>query len=308
MIWDLSGALAPSPSTCPDDARREPPGWRSSARSTAARRACVAALALFALACTPGGDRGARADSAASGAGVGPNAGGDDVADDAEADDSLTAPDDEALIVPAWAPDFQGDTAKLDLADPWWALRMNAGAFTLARRPVTLRKTRDVCEEDESASAPGLPRITVADSSVVLLFSGVDGLQEGPVVTGRVLGRAAHDILADPNDFVGAPSDSARAVFRADTLRFVGAPHGEGGFRVELTSLGASQVLYSADAQDEGGWSVRWVGDLNRDDLPDVLLDATNKYSVDVTLLYLSERRDGKPAWQEAAAYEHVGC
>jgi hypothetical protein len=275
-----------------------------------ARLVSLALLASVAVACSPSAaTTRTAADSSRAGGShrLSPSGAAPSDSDMLEADEELT-PDSEAVMVPAWAPDFQDDTAGLDVASPWWALRFKGRAFALGRLPVSVVRTRDVCEEDPSASAPGIPKIATRADSVVLLLWGVSGLTEGPVTAGHVLGHDDGYVFSDPEAHPALVLDSARATFGADTLRFRGTRHGETGFRIELTAAGASQVLYSTDWQDEGSWAVRWVGDLNRDGLPDVLLDATEKYSVDVTLLYLSERREGQPAWAQIAAYEHVGC
>ena len=87
-------------------------------------------------------------------------------------------------------------------------------------------------------------------------------------------------------------------------------PNGDqpGQYRVELTLGDLHFELHTDQWHGDGHWLVRWVGDLNRDGLPDVLLDASYKYSVYTTRLFLSRETAGQVAFTQAARLEHTAC
>ena len=53
---------------------------------------------------------------------------------------------------------------------------------------------------------------------------------------------------------------------------------------------------------------VRWIGDLNRDGVPDLLVDASYKYSVHTTRLFLSRTTGGQIEFAEVGRFERTAC
>jgi hypothetical protein len=72
-------------------------------------------------------------------------------------------------------------------------------------------------------------------------------------------------------------------------------------------TLGDEQFRLRTDPwHGDGHWSLRWIGDLNRDGWPDLLLDASYKYSVHTTRLFLSNATAGRVDFVEAARFERT--
>lgn len=68
-------------------------------------------------------------------------------------------------------------------------------------------------------------------------------------------------------------------------------------------------MLHREEWRGDGDWRVRWIGDLNRDGRPDLLVDASFKYSVFRTRLYLSSLAgDGQLELAEWATTTRVAC
>ena len=211
-----------------------------------------------------------------------------------------------AVMLPDWAKDWQGDTAALNATGPWLGLVLGREGPQLAHVGVRRERVEDVCFSTDSAKA-WTDGLTIERSNAAIALLGEPRLTPGPVVAGIVLDNGDFDAFSDPNERARHVPDSARAVFGRDTLRFDAVPYAE-GFRVVLRWRDVEEVLYEAEFQDEGSWNVRWVGDLDRDGVPDVLLDATQKYSVDATWLHLSAGATHPGRWRVAARYGQAGC
>lgn len=210
------------------------------------------------------------------------------------------------VMLPSWAAEWQGDSTALGATTPWLGLVLEGAGASLAPVPVRRFAVEDVCFSEDTTKT-WTDRLEADRPGVVLALWGESGLVAGPVAAGQVLDQGEFGAFSDPNDGGRVAPGGVRAVFRDDTLRFREEPVGD-GFRVVVRWRGADEVLYETEHQDEGGWNVRWVGDLDRDEVPDILLDATRKYSVEVTWLHLSGGTSHGPRWRAVARYAHSAC
>ena len=111
---------------------------------------------------------------------------------------------------------------------------------------------------------------------------------------GRVRTAFVDDTEAGESERVEVPWDEITVVVQ----RVIDGPRSDqaGQYRIEL-QVGAERYhLHSDQYHGDGHWRVRWIGDLNGDGWPDLLLDASYKYSVNTTRLYLSRADNGRPA------------
>jgi hypothetical protein len=102
-------------------------------------------------------------------------------------------------------------------------------------------------------------------------------------------------------------------VFRMDAtyqLRTFAEGNGMENYRVEwVVAQGKSenQVLAAADFMDDALMHVHWVGDLNGDGMPDLLLNTSHKYSYSQLVLFLSSAREGD-ILHRAASFRYTAC
>lgn len=185
-------------------------------------------------------------------------------------------------------------------ADPvgdWFVLFLRENTHVLAELPITIRAFQDSCIDDSPGQESGRS-IEVPDTdSVVMLVRGIDGLVPGAVVS------ATYPV--DHYDYEFAESLSLDWSNRQLSLRPVRVGD---GFRVELVDALQTNVLYITDWTDEGSWALRWAGDLNRDGGLDILLDATHKYSVFTTRLFLSRDSPEGLSYEQIATLTHAAC
>lgn len=183
-------------------------------------------------------------------------------------------------------------------ADPggaWFVLFRREERYFLEELPIVVGAFHDSCVDDSAGQRSGRS-IEVPDvDSVVMLVRGVDELLPGEIV------NATYPV--GDYDF----DDSLQIGWQNRLLWRRPARVGD-GFRVELVDTTQTHVLYMTDWSDEGSWALRWAGDLNRDRILDILLDATHKYSVFTTHLFLSRTTAGSPSYEEVATLTTTAC
>jgi len=187
-----------------------------------------------------------------------------------------------------------------DPSGTWWVLYRPSETPTLEALQVVVRPIRGC--GDEATDEPSGRAVTVSQArEPILMVRGLPDLSGGPVRTAFVNERGTGE----------ASRVELQWGDQQVTLRHLAAPPLEdrpGRYHVELT-VGAQRFeLHTVQWHGDGHWLVRWVGDLNRDGLPDVLLDASYKYSVHTTRLFLSRATAGHIEFTEAARFEHTAC
>jgi len=185
-------------------------------------------------------------------------------------------------------------------AGTWWVLHRPTSTPILEELPVVVRAVPgcdDQTPNEQSGRAVTVPRAR----EPILLVRGDVALSAGPVRTAFVDQGGTGDA-----EQVEARWGDSPLLIRHLTTPPAGDQPGQ--YRIELTLGDRHFELYTDQWHGDGHWLVRWIGDLNRDGLPDVLLDASYKYSVYTTRLFLSRESAGRVEFTEAARFEHMAC
>ena len=177
----------------------------------------------------------------------------------------------------------------------WWVLHQPAAGTALESLNIRVTRFSDLCGDGQAKQQRGRS-VSVPDAeNAILLLRGAVGLSTGSVRTAFL------------TDGVSGGADSVTTRWNDDS---VVVRHLVESYRynVEMTVGSRTLPLHSDEWQGDGQWMVRWIGDLNRDGWPDVLLDASHKYSVYTTRLFLSAAgKDGVEMF-EAATLTHSSC
>lgn len=193
--------------------------------------------------------------------------------------------------------EFSPSEGPADVAGAWWVLHDSGAGIALTSTGIQVTDVPSCADDspdaqpDRSASVPGAP-------NPIMLIRGVPGLEAGPVRSAfrddGMTGEAARIELA---------WDGGPVIVRHLTQE----PSGDqpGLHRVALTIGDRDVDLLEEQWQGDGHWRLRWMGDLNRDGYPDLLVDASYKYSVYTTRLFLSQ---GRTAYTEMATFSHTSC
>lgn len=199
-----------------------------------------------------------------------------------------------ALLLPG--DEYTASDLPANAGGNWFVLARGEDSHVLEELPVAIETLHDACLDDSPEQRSGRSvRVPDADHAVMLV-RGVDGLVLGSVVSATYPDRDSHKF----DDALSLAWSNKRLALRPVRV-------GD-GFRVELVDAQQVDVLYTTDWTDEGSWALRWAGDLNGDGVVDVLLDATHKYSVFTTRLFLSRKdRDGH-SYEEVATLTTTAC
>ncbi len=154
------------------------------------------------------------------------------------------------------------------------------------------------CGGEQTGRAVSVPGV----NDPILLVRGRPALRAGPVRTAF----PAEGIAGHAKRIEVPWGDRPVIVHHVADLPVGDQP---GVYRIELTMGDRRFRLHEDQWHGDGHWRVRWIGDLNRDGWPDLLVDASYKYSVYTTRLYLSSPGvDGRFEIGEAATFTHTAC
>ncbi|MFO7527320.1 MAG: hypothetical protein R6W86_00735 [Marinobacter sp.] len=183
----------------------------------------------------------------------------------------------------------------------WFVLHRPDGETVLEASNVVVRPFH-TCGDERPEEQRGRAVTVSAISDPVLLIRGHPELRPGPVRT-----EFQDDGVSGEAKRVEATWGDEKLILRHIVDQAIDDQPGR--HLIELT-LGDLQFPLHADAwHGDGHWRVRWIGDLNRDGWPDLLLDASYKYSVYTTRLYLSSPgADGGLEITEVATFTHTAC
>jgi hypothetical protein len=186
--------------------------------------------------------------------------------------------------------EFSADEVRPDAPGTWFGLYVTEDASSVRPVEVAVREIPSPCLDETPAGRSGRA-VSAGDPAPLLLMRRVPNLVPGDLSLVARLSPASGDRVE--GRFGGRP-----IAVRSSPL--------SDGFRLDLDYDGQTRVLFATDWQDEGWWRVDWIGDLNGDQLPDVILRATHKYSVHVVRLFLSQRP--APGIAEVATFIHTAC
>ncbi len=189
-----------------------------------------------------------------------------------------------------------GSEVPLNADGPWWAICSAGARRELKRVTVSVSTVFDAMIDQEGQPTGARLEIRGCDAPLALLRN-----------VPRLAARSLPEGTASP----------VRS--GAVDLRFGGKPfairqmaQGGSGYRLEYSTGGRAQTLYatdevSADLPATDLWSVAWIGDLDDDGKPDLLLNATNHYNVSQVSLFLSGAAPPGSLLKLVASFTTVG-
>lgn len=191
----------------------------------------------------------------------------------------------QELLVPGGP--YEAGAVPADARGEWLGLVTGDGADRLEPVRVSMENVMEECTG--SPGAARLVRVSGAREPLVLL-RGVPGVRKGAVIPGS---------LAPPVDW----RQPQEGTFGGRPFLLREERVGE-GFRLRYAWGQALETVFETEFEDEGHWAVLWLGDLNRDGWPDLLLQADGKYSLQTTRLLLSR----KGVLEEIATFGVAAC
>lgn len=196
--------------------------------------------------------------------------------------------------------EYHASELPADMTGRWWVLHRTGDAVSLASLEIVVEPRAGCSDEDPNRPGGRLVRVSHARNPILIL-RGLPELTAGPVRT-AFLDRDGTGV----EPVVEAQWGEQRMVLRHTAE----LPSGDqpGRYWVAVAIDERRYELRTDQWHGDGHWRVRWIGDLNRDGAPDLLLDASYKYSVHTTRLYLTHQADGRLQFDEVSQIEHTAC
>jgi len=213
--------------------------------------------------------------------------------------------------------EFHGDEPIARNGERWLSLRVEGNHATLQPERLQVTSVEDPIK-DQPGQRTGLKVSAGNDDNVVVFLRG-DGLRDGAIDSATV--APAQDTPETLPRY--AISFNGRA-YRIDTectpqprqddveqeqFRCVLTLHGDGEADILAEVPGyAASGSQRVSLGDEGGVTLLFAGDLDRDGRLDLILDISEHYNVSRPTLFLSSGLRGHGLLQVQARYESTGC
>lgn len=186
---------------------------------------------------------------------------------------------------------YEASAVPADARGEWLALVVGDGSDRLTGVRVSVESVTEEC-----TGTPGAARLVRVNGGTppLVLLRRVPGVREGAVTAGT---------LAAPQDW----REPRQGMFAGRSFVLREERVGE-GFRLRYSYRTALETVFEAPTEDAGYWDLLWLGDLNRDGWPDLLLQADGKYSLQTTRLFVSRIRRGVGVLEEIAVFGITAC
>lgn len=186
---------------------------------------------------------------------------------------------------------YEASAVPPDARGEWLALVVGDGPDHLAPVRVSVVSVREEC-----TGSPGAARLVRVDGhpEPLVLLREVPGVRAGAVASGT---------LTPPRDW----REAREGTFAGRPFLLREERVGE-GFRLRYAWRNALETVFETEQEDEGYWNLLWLGDLNGDRWPDLLLQADGKYSLQTTRLLVSRVRGGAGVLEEIATFRIAAC
>lgn len=197
----------------------------------------------------------------------------------------------------------------------WLGLFKSAdGAYYIADTRVTIQQDFDPVLDEDSTQASGWLVTPEIKDTTIMLVSKV-ALQKGVVVPVPIPAHVKDDRMVPGDTMVfryGGDHTYRLSVTgkkqRANELDTWSVSD----YRMSVTAMkggrAVTQLLINSPHNDDSIPSIIFIGDLDGDQVPDLILNATNNYNAYVPTLYLSKGAGEGQLYRIVAQHVSVGC
>lgn len=200
--------------------------------------------------------------------------------------------------------EFHGDEITAKSGERWLGLFPTPGGFELSPAMLKVETVLDPVIDQNPKIMTGKKVSVNRARKPLFLLKRADFLR----------GNAVKTVFAGTeNNLVNGESVDLRLDGKNYKLKVVSDDPTPMGYVVAnsklILSTGAkSQVIFSVEVPNDGGWSLLWAGDLDGDGKLDLYMDLHNNYNSSQHRLFLSSHASRKNLVKEVAEFTSVGC
>ena len=192
----------------------------------------------------------------------------------------------------------------------WYGIFQNADGYYIDTARVVIKRAMDPIADDKGGKITGWQVQTANSDTSLLLFAGVNGLEK----------RQIKDISLRKKEI--QPGDSVTYVYNGITYTLFatgdkvqeepGAPVTVSNYRLFIKAIinGTEriQMLVAARGFDDRMTGIMFAGDIDGDNIPDLIINTSNHYNVTAPALYLSKPAGGNDVLKLMGWHVSVGC
>ena len=205
----------------------------------------------------------------------------------------------------------EDEVRKEDRSRNWYGIFQNSNGYYLDTTRIVTKRAHDaVVDEDEGKAAGWQVKTTNSDTSL-LLFAGVNGLEKRQI---KEVNLRKKEVL---------PGESVTYTYNgiAYTLYATGNKHKESAnsdsyivnnyqlfIKTTINGTERTQLLVSSRRFDDEMIDILFAGDIDGDNIPDLIINTSYHYNAIVPTLYLSKPADSKDVFKVMGWHVSVGC
>jgi len=198
---------------------------------------------------------------------------------------------------------FHGDEVSAKSGEKWFGVFPEKDGFELVETVIKVSLFEDPIVDDEGEKT-GKEVTTDKKETPLFLVKGVSGLKQGRVqtiFTGSLFLEPGQHLVLKLND-----QDQFHFSASAGRKTEDGSAR---DYKIELRHGEISQTIVSMPATDSDGQpALLWAGDIDRDGKPDLLMDLTHHYNMEIYTLFLSSKAGKGELVEQVAEFVSVGC
>lgn len=189
----------------------------------------------------------------------------------------------------------------------WLGLYYENGKYVLRPASLQVNTVEDPIVDNEGMMSGR--EVVAADANAIFLLTGLDKVMAGEVDTAvfsRTTLAANKELIYSFNGrdyLIQSYGDSTLASTGEYSYSNYGwkAVGRKNGKKIE-------QLLAEDETFDDPIYVLLWAGDLDKDGIPDLLLDLSNHYNLARYTLFLSSKAERGKLYRKVAVFEAVGC
>lgn len=200
--------------------------------------------------------------------------------------------------------EFHGDEITAKSGERWLGLFPTSGGFALLPATLKVETVLDPVVDQNAKVKTGKKVSVIHPRKPLFLLKRADFLRSNAVKT---------VFAGTENNLVNGESVDLRLDGKSYKLKVVSddptpVNYVVANSKLILSSGAKSQVIFSVEAPNDGGWSLLWAGDLDGDGKLDLYMDLHNNYNSTQRRLFLSSQASRKNLVKEVAEFTSVGC